>query len=221
MMNDKSRSAAPGKKVLAGSPDDLLQVVITRLPSRVEYSFVEMILSEVPGPATTELWTDRGIADSPRATRERSTYGALERLLRRRELTARRLKASARRAELERVSQARRSLVDQLLGESAAGNLPRRLSIRQVDPGRRGAPRVPPLVDRPLSSPRYGKFLSDRQSLMPIRACRRRSYARHSAAPGAGPHPARSGLMTANCQPQAVAAGSSPSATARARGGSI
>src|SRR6266478_2399829 len=48
-----------------------------------------------------------------------------------------------------------------------------------------------------------------------------RQSAAPEAAPGAEPHPARSGLMTANCQPQAIAAGSKPSATARARGGSI
>ena len=39
--------------------------------------------------------------------------------------------------------------------------------------------------------------------------------------PNAWYYPARSGPMAANCEPQAVAASSKPSATTRARGGSI
>jgi predicted acyl esterase len=62
---------------------------------------------------------------------------------------------------------------------------------------------------------RAGQPLTDRRPVL----LHRTPYP--EAAPGAEPHPARSGRMTANCQPQAVAAGSKPSATARARGGSI
>jgi hypothetical protein len=64
------------------------------------------------------------------------------------------------------VRQTRRSLVEQLLGESGASNLPRWLWIRQVDPGRRGPPTAPPLVDRPALITQIWEVVQQRPNLL-------------------------------------------------------
>jgi hypothetical protein len=126
--------------------------VLERLPEGVEFSIILGILSDVPGPSTTQLWTARGSQD-PLVIRFRTrTYKAADRALHKEAAALARLPSDLRQAERERVGALQCEWASQVVKE--VSDLPPRsdakiIYTRQVDPARLGTPLTPTGLDGP------------------------------------------------------------------------
>lgn len=124
--------------------------ILRRLPPGVEFTFVRMILSQVPDVLTTQLWTDPASADPLVARFQTKTYGAVDRALDKESAALNPLPLQS--IERQRVNALRREWTRQVAGEVAG--LPQRVGAkvvasRWVDPARLGPPRIPTGLDGP------------------------------------------------------------------------
>jgi len=129
---EKTNLARQDGLMIAAEPD-----VLRRLPLGVEYTAIKAIVSGVPGPLTTILWTANNGGD-PVWTRFNSrTYGAVERELRRQEQAVRDLPEDQRKTEEQRLEGLREALIQQLIEETEVvrrGEPARWISTKWVDP---------------------------------------------------------------------------------------
>src|SRR5713101_3139186 len=112
-----------GRDAIRSSPDSTLPIppdrlaVLERLPEGVEFSIILGILSDVPGPSATQLWTNRESHD-PLVDRFRtSTYRTADRVLRKEAAALARLPSDLHSAERERVDALRSAWTSQVMGE--------------------------------------------------------------------------------------------------------
>jgi hypothetical protein len=66
----------------SGPPYPGEPAVLHRLPREVEFTFIKMILDEIPDALTTALWVDNQGADDLSTRFRNKTYGATDRALR-------------------------------------------------------------------------------------------------------------------------------------------
>src|SRR5215831_770083 len=77
--------------------------VLQRLPREIEYTFIKMILADVPGPSMTAAWTDREPGDEISKRFRNKTYGAVDRALRKAEEALRKPAPAEQAAQQELV----------------------------------------------------------------------------------------------------------------------
>jgi hypothetical protein len=130
--SEKTNLAKQDGLMIADEP-----VVIRRLPPGVEYTAIKDIVSGVPGPLTTILWTANNGGDPVWARFNARTYGAVERELRRQEQAVRGLPEDQRKTEEQRLEGLREALIQQLIEETAVvrrGEPARWISTKWTDP---------------------------------------------------------------------------------------
>src|SRR5215467_1466810 len=103
-----------------GPPYPNEPAVLQRLPREVEYTFVKMILADVPGPSMTASWTDHGPSDEISKRFRNKTYGAVDRALRKAEAALRKLPPDKEGAQRAQVRPLRHAWAQQVLGETGA-----------------------------------------------------------------------------------------------------
>jgi len=138
---------------LRGRPrHPLIPAVLQRLPPEVEYTFLKMILEDVPGPLMTTLWVDNQAADDVSRRFQQKTYGAVDRALRRAEAALARQRASSATDQLASIRALRHAWVQQAVGET--GGLPltpgtKWIETAWTDPSRLGLPLEPTGLEGP------------------------------------------------------------------------
>lgn len=126
--------------------------VLQRLPREVEFTFIKMILEEVPDALTTALWVDNRAADDLSKRFQGKTYGATDRALRRAEAAQAEPPTREQPDERRRVQVLRHAWVVQALGET--GRLLLKPGVKWMettwtDPARLGVPSTPTGVEGP------------------------------------------------------------------------
>ena len=94
--------------------------MLQRLPREVEYTFIKMILADVPGPSTTASWTDHEPGDEISKRFRNKTYGAVDRALQKAEAALRKLAPDEEAAQRAQVRSRRHAWAQQVLGETGA-----------------------------------------------------------------------------------------------------
>jgi hypothetical protein len=123
------------------------------LPREVEYTFIKMILADVPGPSMTASWTDHEPRDEISKRFRNKTYGAVDRALQKAEAALRKLAPDEEAAHQVLIRSLRHAWAQQVLGETGAlvpGVMqivttwvdPERLGISPTPTGLDGAGRV-------------------------------------------------------------------------------
>jgi len=133
-----------------GPPYPNEPAVLQRLPREVEYTFIKMILADVPGPSMTASWTDREPGDEISKRFRNKTYGAVDRALRKAEGVLRKLAPDEQAAERAQVRSLRHAWAQQVLGETGAlvsGAM--RIVTTLTDPERLGISPTPTGLDGP------------------------------------------------------------------------
>jgi len=136
--------------VASGPPYPNEPAVLQRLPREVEYTFIKMILADVPGPFMTAAWTDREPDDEISKRFRNNTYGAVDRALRKVEATLRKLPPDEQAARQPQVRWLRHAWAQQVLGETGAlvsGAM--RIVTTRTDPERLGISPTPTGLDGP------------------------------------------------------------------------
>ena len=126
--------------------------VLHRLPREVEFTFIKMILDDVPDALTATLWVDNRVADDLSTLFHDKTYGATDRALRRAEAAQAEPPTSGQSDERRMVQALRHAWVVQAVGET--GGLPlipgvKWLDTTWTDPDRMGAPSTATGVEGP------------------------------------------------------------------------
>lgn len=126
--------------------------VLQRLPPEVEYTFLKMILEDVPDPLMTTLWVDNQAADDAARRFQRKTYGSVDRALRRAEADLARQRASGATDRSATIRALRHAWVQQAVGET--GGLPLKPGTKWIetawtDPSRLGVPLQPTGLEGP------------------------------------------------------------------------
>ena len=126
--------------------------VLQRLPPEVEYTFLKVILEDVPGPLMTTLWVDNQAADDAARRFQRKTYGSVDRALRRAEADLARQRANSATDRSASIRALRHAWVQQAVGET--GGLPLKPGTRWIetawtDPSRLGVPLEPTGLEGP------------------------------------------------------------------------
>lgn len=142
----------PAPSPPSGPPYPGEPAVLQRLPREVEYTFLKMILEDVPDPLMTTLWMDNRAADDISKRFQSKTYGAADRALRRAEAALARLPIAEQTDERRKLQVFRHAWVQQAVGET--GGLPLKPGIKWVetswtDPARLGVPLTPTGLDGP------------------------------------------------------------------------
>src|SRR5215470_14019414 len=133
-----------------GPPYPNEPAVLQRLPREVEYTFIKMILADVPGPAMTAAWTDREPDDEISKRFRNKTYGAVDRALRKAEAALQKLAPDEEAAQRAQVGSLRHAWAEQVLGETGAlvsGAM--RIVTTWTDPERLGIPLTPTGLEGP------------------------------------------------------------------------
>ena len=126
--------------------------VLQRLPSEVEYTFLKMILEDVPGPLMTTLWVDTQAADDVSRRFQQKTYGSVDRALRRAEAALAQQRARGATDRSANIRALRHAWVQQAIGET--GGLPLKPGTKWIetawtDPSRLGVPLEPTGLEGP------------------------------------------------------------------------
>jgi len=135
----------------SGPPYPGEPAVLQLLPREVEFTFIKMILEEVPDALTTALWVDNRAADDLSKQFQGKTYGATDRALTRAEADLAE-PPIGEPDERRRVRALRHAWVLQALGET--GGLPLKPGVKWMettwtDPARLGVPSTPTGVEGP------------------------------------------------------------------------
>ena len=145
----ESMETAPSTPA-SGPPYPNEPAVLQRLPREVEYTFIKMILADVPGPFITAAWTDREPDDEISKRFRNNTYGAVDRALRKAEAALRKLPPEEQAARQPQVRSLRHAWAQQVLGETGAlvsGTM--RIVTTWADPERLGISPSPTGLDGP------------------------------------------------------------------------
>src|SRR5215813_4078845 len=133
-----------------GPPYPNEPAVLQRLPREVEYTFIKMILADVPGPSMTAAWTDREPGDEISKRFRNKTYGAVDRALRKAEAALRKVPPDEQAARQPQVRSLRHAWAQQVIGETGAlvsGTM--RIVTTWADPERLGISPSPTGIDGP------------------------------------------------------------------------
>ena len=124
--------------------------VLQRLPREVEYTFIKMILADVPGPSMTASWTVHEPGDEISKRFRNKTYGAVDRALREAEAALRKPAPDEEAAQRAQVRSLRHAWAQQVLGETGAlvsGAM--QIVTTWTDPERLGISPTPTGLDGP------------------------------------------------------------------------
>jgi hypothetical protein len=133
-----------------GPPYPNEPAVLQRLPREVEYTFIKMILADVPGPSMTAAWTDREPGDEISKRFRNKTYGAVDRALQKVEAALRKLPPDEQAARQPQVRSLRHAWVQQVIGETGAlGSGAMQIVTTWTDPQRMGISPAPTGLDGP------------------------------------------------------------------------
>jgi len=142
----------PAPSPPSGPPYPGEPAILQRLPREVEYTFLKVILDEVPDPLMTTLWMDDQAGDDISQRFHSKTYGAADRTLRRAEADLSRLRIGEQTDGRNKLQALRHAWVQQALGET--GGLPLKPGVKWIetswtDPARLGVPLTPTGLDGP------------------------------------------------------------------------